>query len=123
MSANLNKDLLSCNGCINAEEAGQEHFEKMQDTVWDNIMNLEVLLEEHECNDEFCCGHCGNIHLQILQQQQILEDNVNYQNNLTFLCDLHRNNVFGLAPMDDEPGVPFVFKGCEDACPVHCTWD
>jgi hypothetical protein len=124
MSANLDVDLLSCYACVNAEEDEREFFERMQDTVYDNIMHLEVLLEEHACNDEFHCGHCGEIHLQILQQQQTLEDNINYHNALTFLCDLHRNNVYGLAPVvEEEPGLPFVCQGCMDACPVHCKWD
>jgi hypothetical protein len=123
MSANLDVDLLSCYACVNAEEAGLEFFERMQDTVYDNIMHLEVLLEEHACGDEFLCRHCGDIHLQILQQQLTLEDNINYHNTLSFLCELHRNNVYGLSPVDEEPGLPFVCQGCVDACPVHCTWD
>jgi hypothetical protein len=124
MSANLDLDLMSCHNCANANEAGLEFFEKMQDIVYNNIMDLEILIEEHACGDEFICRYCGDIHLQILQQQLTLKDNIEYHNALTFLCELHKNNVYGLAPLEEEAEVPFVCSGCVDACPVHCTtWD
>ena len=124
MSANLDSDLMSCSSCVATKEAELEYFETIQDKIYNNIQNLEVLIEEHDCVDEFLCRHCGDVHLEILRQHVKLHDNKEYEITQVFLCEIHKNNIHGLAQLEEEDVVPYVFTGCVDACPVHCdNWD
>ena len=123
MSANLNSDLLSCSFCISTQDAEFNYFDSMQDRIYSTIQNLEIEVEEHECFDEFTCKQCGDVHLEILKQHVLLYDNIEHYGTLTFLCELHRNNIHGLI-QDEEDPPPFVNTGCVYACPIHCDdWD
>jgi hypothetical protein len=120
MSANVASDLESCSFCISTQEAELDYFESMQDRIYSNIQNLEIKVEEHQCLDEFVCKQCGDAHLDILKQHVILQDNIEYQSTLTFLCEIHRNNIYGIIQEEEEDTTPFVNTGCVNACPIHC---
>jgi hypothetical protein len=123
MSANLNTDLLFCTYCHSTQDAEREFFEDMQDRIYNEIQNLEIEVEEHECLDEFACKECGDLHLEILKQYVKIQLNIEHYDRQTFLCDLHRNNIHGLTQEDDDP-MAFVASGCCNACPIHCDeWD